>query len=90
MNDAIKERLLKLGGQYTSESIERIARYLDHLCYHCLTLTTRTMGLAEFLNNLLKTPYEDEEQKDKAGPRLIKRRGKFQVECFGYYYYFGQ
>ena len=37
------------------------------------------MGLAHELNTLLTTPYEDEEEKDKSGPRLVKRRGKFQV-----------
>ena len=37
------------------------------------------MGLAKELNKLLTTPYEDEGKEDKAGPRLIKRRGKFQV-----------
>ena len=88
-NDAIKERLSKLGGQYTPKSIKRVARYLDDLFHnisvitfiyrHCLTPPIRTMGLAKELNKLLTTPYEDEGKEDKAGPRLIKRRGKFQV-----------
>ena len=37
------------------------------------------MDLAELLNRLLTTPYADEGEEDKSGPRLVKRRGKFQV-----------
>ena len=37
------------------------------------------MDLALLLNHLLTTPYEDEDKEDKTGPRLIKRKGKFQV-----------
>ena len=37
------------------------------------------MDLAELLNRLLTIPYADEGEEDKSGPRLTKRRGKFQV-----------
>ena len=37
------------------------------------------MDLAALLNKLLTTPYENEDKEDKTGPRLVKRKGKFQV-----------
>ena len=38
-NDDIKERLSKLGGQYTPKSIKRVARYLDDLFRNISVIT---------------------------------------------------
>ena len=46
---------------------------------HRKTPLIRTMDLAALLNKLLTTPYENEDKEDKTGPRLVKRKGKFQV-----------
>ena len=37
------------------------------------------MDIAHLAGDVLGVPYEDEDEKDKDGIRLKKRRGKFQV-----------
>lgn len=89
VNDAVKERMERLSGHYTVLGIQRIARcascrpgiVFPLISLHLFTWVTcsRTMDLAEIVEEKLSIPYADDEVEDQKGPRLGKRKGKFQV-----------